>query len=261
VGGAAIVLAAVIALVIPTPVAPPGGRGPSGSTVLFSDSFSDGRWCDYHRIQNTYYSDPACGYHNNAYALREDGGAARFEVRPGDSPGGGLGGGERSELSQDSASWQAHPGDEWFVQMRLRLAEDFRPGRWTILTQFHAGHGPPPLCLKVDDYGALVLDSAGHAGDTNQAAGKKDRVLIPAASFMGMRGQWFDVNLHVRWSNRVAKGGTEVYIDGALVAPWRSQRTMVSNRIYWKGGIYRAPQDATHVVWMDDLVISAPSPQ
>jgi hypothetical protein len=232
-GGAAIVVAVaiVVAIAVTGPGEPPSGRGPSGKSVLFSDSFSDGRWCEYHRIQNRYYSDPACGYHNTSYALREDGGAARFEVRPGDAGGGGLGGGERSELSQDSASWQAAPGDEWFVQMRLKLAEDFRSGEWTILTQFHSGSGSPPLCLKVDQRGALVLDSAGHAGDRNQEAGKKDRVLIPAKSFMRMRGQWFDVNLHVRWSNRVAEGGTEVYID------------------------------STQVMWMDDLVISTPSTQ
>jgi hypothetical protein len=262
VAGTAILAVAAIALAIVVTVDAPGvkqsTRGPSGSTVLFSDSFSDGRWCDYNRVQNRYYSDPACGYHNKSYALREDGGAARFEVRPGDTGGGGLGGGERSELSQDSAPWQAHPGDEWFVQERLRLAKDFRPSRWTILTQFHAGHGSPPLCLKVDENGALVLDSAGHAGDTNNAASRDDRVLIPAAAFKRMRGQWFDVDLHVRWSNRVDEGGTEVYINGKLVAPWRSQRTMAGKRIYWKAGIYRAPTDSTQVVWMDDLVISSP---
>jgi hypothetical protein len=256
--GAAVLVGALAVFAIDEPSEPPAVRVPEGSTVLFSDSFDDGDWCDYHRVQNHYYSDPACDYDNDSYALREDDGAARFEVRRGDKGGGGLGGGERSELSQDSASWQASPGDEWFVHMRLRLNENFRPGRWTILTQFHAGEGSPPLCLKVDDDGALVLDSAGHAGDTNQEAGKKDRVLVPAESFMRMRGEWFDVDLHVRWSNRVAEGGTEVYINGELVAPWRSQRTMLGDRIYWKGGIYRAPTDSTHVLWMDDLRITSP---
>jgi Polysaccharide lyase len=257
--GAAILVAAAAAVAIDEPPPPPV-RAPDGSIVLFADSFDDDDWCDYHRVQNRYYSDPACDYDNDSYALREDDGAARFEVRPGDAGGGGLGGGERSEISQDSASWQASPGDEWVVQMRLRLSEDFRPGRWTILTQFHSGEGSPPLCLKVDDDGALVLDSAGHAGDTNREAGKKDRELVPAESFMDMRGEWFDVELHVRWSNRVAEGGTEVSINGELVAPWRSQRTMLGDRIYWKGGIYRAPTNSTHVLWMDDLRITTPSP-
>jgi hypothetical protein len=252
------VIAVVIALAISPAGAPSGRRGPSGSTVLFSDTFSDGRWCNYERVQNRKYSDLACDYNNQSYPLRQDNGAARFEVRPGDSVS-GLGGGERSELSQDSASWQAHEGDEWYVQVRLRLADDFKPGRWTILMQFHAGSGSPPLSLQVGRRGALTLHSAGAAGDVNRAAGKENRVLVPAKTFMRMRGQWFDVDLHVRWSNSIDAGGTEVRIDGAEVAPWRTQKTMASDRIYWKGGIYRAPTDTTQIMWMDDLVISVPS--
>lgn len=236
---------------------PPTGREPRGATVLFSDTFGDRNWCDYNRVQNSHYSGRACGYHDTSYSLRATDGAARFEVRPGDSPGGGLGGGERSEISQDSASWQATEGDEWYVQERLRLSDDFTPGRWTIITQFHAGSGSPPLSLQVSRKGALILRSSGEAGDENQAAGKGDRELVPADVFMRMRGQWFDVDLHVRWSNRPDVGGAEVYVDGELVAPWREQRTMASSRIYWKGGIYRAPTDSRQVLWLDDLVISA----
>jgi len=239
-----------------TPQSIPGA--PSGSTVLFSDTFSDGKWCDYNRVQNRHYSDPACGYHNKSYSLRVVDGAARFEVRPGDSPGGGLKGGERSEISQDSASWQAKEGDEWYVHERLRLDSHFTPGRWTILTQFHAGSGPPPLSLQMTREGALVLRSSGKAGDVNKAAGGRDRVLVPADAFMGMRGHWFDVDLHVRWSNRRHVGGTEAYINGKRVAPWQEWRTMASSRIYWKAGIYRTPTDSTQVLWLDDLVISAP---
>src|SRR3954470_11063399 len=133
------------------PPSEPSAIGVPGTTVLFADSFDGNRWCEYERVQNRKYSDPACGYKDNSYLLRHDNGAARFEVRPGDSIGGGLGGGERSEISQDSASWQAREGDEWVVQERLRLAQDFQPGaRWTILTQFHAGVGGPPLSLQVN---------------------------------------------------------------------------------------------------------------
>jgi hypothetical protein len=53
-------------------------------------------------------------------------------------------------------------------------------------------------------------------------------------------------------------GGVEAYVDGERVAPWRVQQTMASPRIYWKAGIYRAPTDSTQVLWLDDLVISAP---
>jgi hypothetical protein len=254
-----VAVAVAVAVAMAMRSSPPGGGAPAGSTVLFSDSFDDGRWCEYHRVQNRFYSGRACRYDNASYALRSDGGAARFEVRPGDSIGGGLGGGERSEISQDSASWQAHEGNEWFVHERLRLAEDFRPGRWTIITQFHSGSGSPPLSLQVTPNGALILHSGGAAGDVNEAAGRGDRVLVPAEAFRRMRGQWFEVTLHVRWSNSAGAGGTEAYVDGKRVAPWRSQQTMASSRIYWKGGIYRAPTDSTEVMWMDDLVISTPS--
>ena len=232
-------------------------QAPTGSEVLFSDSFDDDDWSDYHRVQNSFFAKRASKYDNDSYALRTDDGAARFEVRPGDAPGGGLGGGERSELSQDSASWQAEEGDEWFVQERLRLNKDFEPGRWTIITQFHSGRGSPPLSLQVDRDGALILHSGGKAGDANEADGKGDRTLVPAEDFMRMRGEWFEVTLHVRWSNDGAEGGTAAYVDGELVAPWREQQTMASDRIYWKGGIYRAPTDSTMLLWMDDLVISA----
>jgi Polysaccharide lyase len=238
--------------------APPLPSPAPGTTVLFADSFNGKRWCEYNRVQNRQYSDPACGYHDQSYLLRHDGGAARFEVRPGDDIGGGLGGGERSEISQDSASWQAHEGDEWIVQERLRLAKDFQPGaRWTILTQFHAGVGGPPLSLQVDPQGALILNSAGDTRDANYNAGKPDRVLVPAEEFLNMRGKWFSVKLHVRWSNQVDSGGTEAWINGEQVANWRSQKTMASDRIYWKGGIYRSPSDTTTIMWMDDLEISA----
>jgi hypothetical protein len=259
--GFAVAVVIVVALALTSGPAgtPTGGRGPSGKTVLFSDTFSDGQWCNYNRVQNVDYSDPACGYHNDSYALRVEDGAARFEVRPGDSPGGGLGGGERSEISQDSAPWQAAEGDEWFVQERIRLAEDFTTsGRWAIITQFHAGSGPPPLTLQVSRRGKLILRSSGKAGDVNDDAGKGDRELIPADTFKEMRGRWFDVNLHVRWSKDPDVGGTEAYINGELVAPWRAQRTMSSSRIYWKAGIYRSPADRTQVMWLDDVVISTP---
>jgi hypothetical protein len=230
---------------------------PTGSEVLFSDSFDDDDWSDYHRVQNSFFAKRASKYDNDSYALRMKDGAARFEVRPGDAPGGGLGGGERSELSQDSASWQAHEGDEWFVHERLRLGEHFESGRWTIITQFHAGKGSPPLTLQVARSGALILRSSGKAGEANDAAGKGDRTLVPAEDFKRMRGKWFEVTLHVRWSNDGDKGGTAAYVNGELVAPWRAQRTMASDRIYWKGGIYRAPTDTKAVLWMDDLEISA----
>src|SRR6476661_5297792 len=68
----------------------PVSRAPHGSTVLFSDTFSDSNWCGYNRVQNQKYTGPACGYHDTSYSLRSVDGAARFEVRPGDSPGGGL---------------------------------------------------------------------------------------------------------------------------------------------------------------------------
>ena len=257
--GVAVTVALVIVLGTRVPeVKPSGGPGPRGGTVLFSDTFRDGDYCDYNRVQNRKFTGPACKYHDTSYALRTVDGAARFEVRHGDSPGGGLGGGERSEISQDSASWQATEGDEWYVHERLRLSEDFEPERWTIITQFHAGSGSPPLSLQVSRKGALILRSSGKAGEVNVAAGKGDRVLVPADDFLAMRGQWFEVDLHVRWSNRPGVGGTEVYVNGKLVAPWRDQRTMASSRIYWKAGIYRAPADTTQVLWLDDLVISAP---
>jgi hypothetical protein len=258
---AAIAVTVALVVVLETSesgVRPGGGPGPQGGTVLFSDTFSDGNYCDYNRVQNRKYTGPACKYHDASYALRTVDGAARFEVRSGDSPGGGLGGGERSEISQDSASWQATEGDEWYVQERLRLSDEFEPGRWTILTQFHSGSGSPPLSLQVSRKGALILRSSGKAGEFNEAAGKGDRELVPADVFMDMRGQWFEVDLHVRWSNRPKLGGAEVYVDGELVAPWREQRTMASSRIYWKGGIYRAPTDSTQILWLDDLVISEP---
>ncbi len=255
---AAVAVVIGVVVVVP-PEAPSESRRPTESTILFSDTFDDGRWCNYHRVQNVDYSDRACGYDNDSYALRHDDGAARFEVRPGDAPGKGLGEGERSELSQDSAPWQAQEGDEWRVQMRLRLSEKFEPGRWTILTQFHAGSGSPPLSLQVRRDGALVLRAGGKAAEANEKADRRERVLVPAGQFSDMRGEWFTVDLRVRWSNDVDEGGTEVYIDGDRVAPWRAQRTMSSSRIYWMGGIYRAPTDSKHVVWLDDLVISTPA--
>ena len=261
--GLAIAVAAIAAIAVATsgpdkrPDAQVETQVPTGSKVLFSDSFDDEDWSDYHRVQNSFFAKRASKYDSDSYALRTDDGAARFEVRSGDAPGGGLGGGERSELSQDSASWQAEEGDEWFVHERLRLSEDFEPGRWTIITQFHSGKGSPPLSLQVDRDGALILASGGKAGDANEDDGKGDRTLVPAEDFMRMRGEWFEVTLHVRWSNDGDEGGTEAYVDGERVAPWREQRTMASDRIYWKGGIYRAPTDSTMVLWMDDLVISS----
>ena len=266
----AVIVAAVIVVVAATSGGPPQFRrldgpsekilGPSGTRVLFSDSFDSGNWCRFSRVQNPHYSDPACGYRGQSYSLTDDAGAARFEVRPGDAIGGGLGNGERSELSLDGVSWQAHEGDEWYVQERLRLATDFEPGRaWTIITQFHSGSDSPPLALEITHTGTLVLHSAGPAGNVNAAAGRDDRELISASTLRQMRGQWFDVDLHIRWSNRLSAGGTAVYVNGTLVAPWRTQRTMATSRNYWKAGIYRAPSHVTQVLWLKDVVISTPA--
>jgi len=252
-------IAVILIIALNTGGSPPNQPAASGPKVLFADSFSDGNWCSFQRVQNRFYSDNACGYQNSAYALTEDNGAARFEVRAGDSIGGGLGSGERSELSEDSTPWEAHSGDRWFVHERLRLNKTFQPSNsWTILTQFHAGSDSPPLSLQVAPNGALILHSAGPAGSANEKAGKGDRILVPASQFVGMRGQWFDVDLVVQWSPKVNQGGTAAYVDGHLVAPWRAQQTMASSRCYWKGGIYRAPTDSTAVLWMDDLRITAP---
>jgi hypothetical protein len=64
--GAAIVVAAAVAVAIDEPPAPPA-RAPDGSVVLFADSFDDDDWCEYHRVQNRYFSDPACDYDNDSY--------------------------------------------------------------------------------------------------------------------------------------------------------------------------------------------------
>jgi hypothetical protein len=267
-----VVAAVVVGLAVntggrkPSPPSPPsatGGRGPSGGKLLFADAFAKADWCNFARVQTVHYSDKACGYRNNHYSLAYDpkaggNGAVRFTVRPGDSIGGGLGSGERAELSQDSAPWQAREGDEWWVQERIKVSARFKPGDgWLILTQFHAGVDSPPLSLQVGGNGALLLASGGNAADVNGRAGLRDRVLVPAKQFMAARGRWFDVDIHVVWSNDPDVGGTEAYVDGSRVAPWRNQQTMTSDRIYFKCGIYRAPSRTTTVLWIDDLRITA----
>jgi len=83
-------------------------------------------------------------------------------------------------------------------------------------------------------------------------------VLVPTDEFTAMRGEWFEVDLEVLRSREVEEGGSAAWVDGDLVAPWRSQQTMTSDRCYWKGGIYREPTDSTVVLRMDDLRITAP---
>src|SRR5690242_19950596 len=83
----AVTVAVVVVLGSPGPEpAPPVSRGPHGSRVLCSDTISGSNWCGYNRVQNQKYTGPACGYHDTSYTVRSVDGAARFEVRPGDSP-------------------------------------------------------------------------------------------------------------------------------------------------------------------------------
>jgi len=246
----------------PTPTSSPTpatDRGPSGSTVVWSDNFDNGLNCSiWTRMQNddTASGSSACpdvpqygtprGSFPAGSGYGGTGRAFRSEVDPGDLSANG----ERSELSGDGASWIFHDGDDVYLQERIKIAPGIDPAQansssatmFYILNQLHAGSGSPPLTLQIRPDGSLSVGSNGVG-------------TVPYRPIVAqyVADQWYDIDLHFVMSNDPSVGGVEAWLNGQQVVPWTPGRTMGDADSYLKIGQYRNKRSFTGVVYFDDV--------
>lgn len=237
-------------------------RGPSGSTIIWSDDFESGLDCTpagpWRYVGNADYAGGCDGAPATMTRLTfpdgaGEGGAgdqaARFEVRASDVASSG----ERSEIDTGSASSSNifHAGDERWFQGRIKLPSTFASDvGFYIFTQFHSGIGSPPVSMSLADDGAL------------QIGGNCDTILVPAAAMNAAKGGYVDFSLHIDFSTSSSTGGVDAWAetpDGTVYDPPRTAcATLADSESYLKVGIYRNDvYSDTGVIYLDDLALSS----
>ncbi len=236
----------------PAPQAPIGPAVPVGSTELFVADYETGdfsQWGSCHSV-GIHWGDPCDGpaypggqIVSGAEATQGNS-AAHFTLADGDVPA--SGGGERSEVMSHAPGALTHEGDERWYEWSMKVNSEFQPpqGWGLILMQWHAGHGSPPLAVKVDPQGDLFLYDLNGEG---QRMGP-----VPA-------GQWKNYVLHVKFSSDASTGFIEAWENGVQVVSKTNRATMSSGENFLKQGLYRDEVNTvTHEVWMDGLRVTAP---
>jgi len=163
----------------------------------------------------------------------------RFEVRDGDCAFDGYWSDcatdrERSELTQPKYSPNRFSnGSETWVGWWIYFPEGFESGDPASVNigQFHEASGSGVSNMFKASYGGYYFD--------NHLPSNSDLItLIPREEAIG---RWHRIELHVRWS-RKSDGFFEVYVNGDRKVNYHA-RTMRTNQVYFKYGIYRSHID------------------
>jgi hypothetical protein len=176
--------------------------------------------------------------------------AARFEVDPGDGPG-GYGMGERAEALIDTRETDCYEGHESWWGWSVYFPPDFQIGTspWASWTQFHNSgtSGATNAFFYVANASTLMFGAAG--GDAAHPV-RRDWTLAPL-----LRGNWYDIVFHVKWSSSATDGFVEVWVNGTRVVAKTVMATLYAGQTcYLKQGIYRAPYDKPSVIYIDGTV-------
>lgn len=236
---------------------------PSGSTVVFQDSFASGAFTNWGLCQwnagGSIRNDNCQTYNGTSdysATVVSDGArphVARFELRDGDIPFSGT---ERAEIAEPGAGiTDVVAGDERWIAWDMKFDASFptpvASSGWCVVWQWHgaAAGSSPPLCLDVDTDDVIYLAN-------NDATGFQRTALTSVT-----RGAWQRWVVHTVFSDNVAVGYAEVWIDGSSVLSKEFRRTMVvaDSGNYLKCGIYRDPvNSATAVLSYDNVLITSP---
>lgn len=201
------------------------------AAVLLAAPAFAGEKGDFTRFERSLNDTP------HGYQMVEDpagdGRVERFEVRAGDC---GVNGAwsdcredrERSELSEFGS--RSPDGSEAWYGFSFYLPDDW-PDVWptkTVIAQWHQTLSHP-VWMLLQRRGALGLD--------NQAKGRT-REFIELISAEGLRGRWWRVELHAKWSTD-PDGLIRLYIDGEQKVERRGPN-MTAADVYFRYGVYRS---------------------
>jgi hypothetical protein len=241
----------------PRPPAPsPSGPSPSiPGQVLLRGDWNTGNLSQFDSVQ-TVASERIRAVTS---PVREGSHAGRFEVRPGEDPFCGSGGGcygDRAEVSLDT---NEEEGDERWYSWSTMVDPGFpRTGAFQAVSQWHSrANGRPPLAFFVEN-DSLVLWIHPHRGPGDQIS------FVRAWSGPLRRGEWQDIVMHIKWSGSDSVGFVELWVNGVRQTfdngqQRRNIRTMypgISN--YFKQGLYRQSGiSGTGIVYHDGFKMSA----
>ena len=248
--GAAPLAVAGIGSTPPPPVATPVNRAQDvlpGTELLRAD-YETGdlsQWGAFQRVAADRIQVVASPVRQGKYA-------ARFEVRNGDNP---IGYGDRAEVQRGTGESE---GEQRWYAWSTMLASDFpRTNAWQVISQWHANaDGSPPLAFFAEG-DSIVLQAHRFSGPGAEID-IKDIWTGPMR-----RGQWQDIQLHVKWSGSDSVGFVELWIDGVQQrfddgTTKRFIRTLTPGvGAYFKQGLYRQSGIAgTGVVYHDGFRMS-----
>jgi Polysaccharide lyase len=175
--------------------------------------------------------------------------AARFTVRPGDTPL--PDGRQRAEVAASTAQTRGTPGSAVWYGWATYFPRNYNPvpDMFNIFAQWHAtkglacpGAGPniALLTYAVSRHPVISFVVRGgrslHTPDGCQGQYRRMFATVPIRF-----DRWYDFVLHVKWSSNPRVGYYKLWIDGTPVVPFGHIATLyVHNTAFAKQGIYRA---------------------
>jgi Polysaccharide lyase len=172
--------------------------------------------------------------------------------------------------------------DVWYHWYTLFPSGSYHPDSgWQVWTQWHQDDSAPlpsdcqigPGCtptveFDVDKGSTLSLRVLGHIYDHDSAkCAATDCGYKWKADLLPKIGQWFDILLHVKWSNDPNVGFMEMYVNHKVLDKSKHFATLdtTSNglpiSVYMKQGLYRNPTIAVdQTIYHDGMqVVKCPS--
>jgi len=178
--------------------------------------------------------------------------AARFTVKPGDSPVGGTG--ERAELS---ALTNEHAGVLSWWRWSTFFPRSLNPvrGTWNIYMQWHQTEDacPPPVQFTIDASNRpaiMYLKLRGGRLNTRTCApGSMKTFRIGTLR----KNHWYRFVFKIKWSPDKSRGFVALRVNGKRRARGHAATLYKGQGVYVKQGYYRGPSSKTSVVYHDGL--------
>jgi hypothetical protein len=178
--------------------------------------------------------------------------AARFVVKPGDSPVGGSG--ERAELS---ALTSEHAGMRSWWRWSTFFPRHLNPvrGTWNIYMQWHQTEDacPPPVQFTIDASNRparMYLKLRGGSLNSKTCAPSSQKSFRIGTL---RRDHWYSFRFAIKWSPRKSRGYVSLWMNGKRRAHGHTATLYRGQGVYVKQGFYRGPSSKTSVIYQDGL--------